>query len=130
VNNTATLELPATTAETKSAVAVALHAVIRPTATSEQLYGISEQPKPTCPIIDAVIANLRKCDREMNRWERHKDDAEYLAQVLDTVAWIIGNIEPDIEKIRVNADKIRGWGQEWKELAKEHVPKPDETESA
>ena len=40
-----------------------LHAVARPTATSEQLYGISEQPKPTCPMIDSVIADLRKCDQ-------------------------------------------------------------------
>ena len=107
-----------------------LQRLVRPEATSEQLYGISEQPKPTCPMIDAVIADLRKCDREMNRWERYKDDAEYLASVLDTVAWIIGNIEPDLEKIRENADKIRGWGQEWKELAKEHAPKPEQTESA
>lgn len=107
-----------------------LQRLVVPTATSEELYGISEQPKPTCPLIDAVIAGMRKCDREMYRWERHKDDAEHLAQVLDTVAGIVRNIEPDIEKIRDNADKIRRWGQEWKDLAKEHAPKPDENESA
>jgi len=117
-----------TTISTETPNGGSLERSVRPT--SEQLYGISEQPKPTCPMIDAVIADLRKCDREMNRWERHKDDAEYLAQVLDTVAWIIGNLEPELEKIRDNADKIRGWGQEWKELAKEHAPKPDEMESA
>ena len=119
-----------TAVELQGAVPIGSGAVLGRRLTSEELYGISEHPKPTCPMIDAVITDLRKCDREMNRWERHKDDAEYLAQVLDTVAWIIGNMEPDLEKIRDNADKIRGWGQEWKDLAKEHAPKPDETESA
>lgn len=103
--------------------------IVRPTQTSEQRYGISEQPKPTCPMIDSVISDLRKCDREMNRWERYKDDAEYLANVLDTVSSIVGNLESELEKIRDNADKIRRWGQEWKELAGAYIPKYEQTDS-
>lgn len=90
---------------------------------SEQLYGISEQPAPTCPKVDATIHSMRKALAALKGWKRM--DEEELRNACDYAEWHIGNAEGEIEDVREHAAKIREWGQQWKDLAKEHAPKPE-----
>lgn len=61
---------------------------------SEELYGVRNQPKPTCPTIDNLIQYLRIHDKVDN------------------------HILSELESIRQNAKSIREWGEEWKQLCK------------
>ena len=60
--------------------------------TSESNYGIMRQLSNTCPMIDAVIVEVRYSD--------------YSCTVTNMM-----------ENIRTHVSDIREWGQEWKELA-------------
>lgn len=69
--------------------------------TSERRFGITNQPSPTCPLIDDVIIcgkNLieRISDADENEFKWFKDDCEL---------------------IRNRVEEIRAWGKEWKDLA-------------
>jgi DNA repair exonuclease SbcCD ATPase subunit len=87
--------------------------------TSEERLGIREQPDPTCPMLDSVIRELQRATKELDRWQRDKEDAEALATRCEYAEWRLGGIEEELEKIRSHVSEIRAWGQEWKDLAKE-----------
>lgn len=91
---------------------------------SEELYGISEQPAPTCPKVDLVIRSMRKALAALNGWKRMDEDE--LRSACDYAEWHISNAEGEIDEVRFHAAKIRAWGQGWKDLAKEHAPKPEQ----
>lgn len=90
--------------------------------TSETLYGITEQPSPTCPMIDEAIASLRKALKSLSGWK--KMDEEQLKDACDYAEWHLSNAEGEMEQVRDHVESVRAWGQQWKDLAKEHAPAP------
>lgn len=83
--------------------------------TSEQRHNIMQQPKETCPIIDAVLKSVKGILKDFRYVEMSLD--------LDTLKESIGNAEHfmeyqldnALEDIRRNCADIRAWGQEWKD---------------
>ena len=61
---------------------------------NEKRFGLPNQPKPTCPIIDQL-------ELDLSSW------------LLDTGRYPY--VESKLEEIRENALRIRLWGQSWKE---------------
>ena len=94
--------------------------------TSEELFGIDEQPKQNCPKVDKGIRawysvqrdieyyckNLRRCDTV--------DEAEKIGGDID---WAIGSLDivEEYEELREQCEKIRAWGQGWKDIAKKLI---------
>jgi hypothetical protein len=75
---------------------------------SENDHGISRQPGPTCPMLDAAIDNIR----DASRLAYDKADPDDIEAECDSA-------EANIENARHNVERIRDWGREWKEFAKQ-----------
>ena len=58
---------------------------------SEKIYGVVQQPSPTCPLIDDVINSL--CNSDYDK------------------------LACKLENIRQHVKDIRSWGEQWKQLA-------------
>ena len=95
---------------------------------SEELYEITEQPSPTCPLIDESIRSVRKALEALKGWKKMEEDD--LRSACDYAEWYLSSAEGEIEVVRDHVEKVRAWGQEWKDLAKEHAPKPENSISA
>lgn len=65
--------------------------------TSEQRYGLTEQPNEMCPLIDKIGDRI---------------DCGYAMSAQDM-----------LEDLRNEIMELRAWGQDWKELAKESLAK-------
>ena len=92
--------------------------------TSEYLFGINEQPKEQCPLINEVISQLVDNSKEIKDvWQNLRDveEAESYLSTLDWAEYNIRNLESNMEEIRVNIEKLRAWGEEWKDFAKQLV---------
>lgn len=87
--------------------------------TNEQRFEIAPQPEATCPMIDAIIKKLNSVERSIRGFQ-NLDDVDELKEVIDSIhsdlfSW--NDLESDLEKIRNHVEKIRNWGEEWKQLA-------------
>lgn len=96
--------------------------------TSEMYYGVSPQPPDTCPMIDRGLEGLKNMTKNNPRDSliRRADEDELrgmLEEVSYTNGYYYGDVEQAFEEVRNNASKLRAWGQEWKELAKESTEK-------
>ena len=96
--------------------------------TSEELYGIVEQPRNTCPMIDEALRELAQIARRIRGYERAGEDE--LRDMLSDVELCIGcldgwNRTGLLEDIRKNVTAIRSWGQEWKAYAMDYAPAPE-----
>ncbi len=92
---------------------------------SETLYGISRQPAPACPTINAAIDDVVKLQRRIKGYERAEEDE--LRDMLSDVEYLLGELcgygrTGTLEDLRDRITDVRAWGQEWKDLAKEHTP--------
>jgi phosphopantothenate synthetase len=87
--------------------------------TSEEQFGISPQPKETCPMIDEVISYLKKIEQAIYRHEKLEED-ELRSVINDVDCWVSG-LTDTMESIRENTSSIRDWGNEWKSLAKKII---------
>ena len=86
--------------------------------TSEETHGITQQPPPTCPLIDDAIADVRKVLSLLKN--SHKMELEELRNACDSAEWAIDNLlgsRGHLESIRERTSAIREWGEEWKQLA-------------
>jgi predicted nuclease with TOPRIM domain len=81
--------------------------------TSESQFGIMEQPRATCPLINSVISSGKLLI------DRIPDGDSY------DFKWF----KEECEEIRNNVGDIRSWGQEWKVLAKDLHSEVREMES-
>lgn len=118
---------------TETPIGGSLERSVRPTATSEELYGITKQPPPTCPLIDDALKEVNGCQKRIRNYERADEDElrDMLSDVESNLGTVSGYRNSGLlEDIRQRVEEIRAWGEEWKRLAIEHAPKPDETESA
>jgi len=98
--------------------------------TSEEKYGISEQPDDTCPLIN----HAQDCIKDMmntfpsSRMMRNADEEELRGMLQDaeeTVNWEGEKADEKLEEIRERVTKIRAWGQDWKDFAKDMAGQVD-----
>jgi len=94
--------------------------------TSEKLFGIDEQPEQNCPKVDKGIKVWYsvKCDiegycKDLKRCDT-VDEAEKIGGDID---WAIGRLDivEEYEELRKQCEKIRAWGQGWKDIAKKLI---------
>ena len=93
--------------------------------TSEALYGVSKQPPDTCPLINEAIKDVDRVFKIIRGYER-ADESE-LRDMLSSVETHLSSLcgygnSGLLEDIRKRTIEIRAWGQEWKDLAKQHPP--------
>ena len=84
--------------------------------TSEVRLGITKQPADSCPLINEALGALKEADAHLR-----KPDTEYPDQMesdMSDAEWHIDQAKSKLEEIREANEKIRAWGQEWKDLAK------------
>ncbi len=89
--------------------------------TSEDLFGISKQPKEQCPLIDKVLSELEAESKNIKySWQNLKDieEAEPYLSELDWAEYNLRNMDGNLEELRTNITNLRTWGEEWKDLAK------------
>lgn len=95
-------------------------------STSEELFGVDEQPEANCPRVDRGLKvwydvqrdiygyckDLKRCDT--------LDEAEKIGCNID---WAIGSLDvvEEYEELRRQCENIRTWGQGWKDLAKKLI---------
>lgn len=90
---------------------------------SEELFDIMEQPPQQCPNIDSIIRDLEGgCEKIQNiindiKRTNNIDDIQSLASDID---WYLNDLykSNELNKLRKQIELIRGWGEEWKNLAK------------
>lgn len=83
--------------------------------TNEEAFNVSEQPEPTCPMIDSLIKKANEIMRTIAGYNRMNEDE--LLSVVDDVDMLIRCFEDELNGIRHHVEKIRSWGQEWKDVA-------------
>lgn len=94
---------------------------------SEKEHDITEQPDPTCPMIDALIKKLKSAERSMSKFPKC-DDIEQMRDMLDSVHTELfhwSSAESSLEDIRSHVESIRAWGEEWKQYALQ-LAKPEQ----
>lgn len=82
--------------------------------TNEEYFEVSPQPKETCPIIDELIYDIDVILDTIKNYS--KADEEELLNMVDTIDSYIWSFTDRLEEIRRNAELIRKWGQEWKDI--------------
>lgn len=93
-------------------------------STSEQLFGIEEPPPYQCSNIDKVIKGLRSAEKTASRNYSHSEEDE-LRSALSDIEHDLWNLESEVEDIRKECERIREWGQAWKEQCKAIVNRSD-----
>lgn len=87
---------------------------------SEKEHGITEQPAPTCPMIDKILRKLERVEQAMRNFDRF-DDPEQLKTILCTVEDELFNwnssVYDNLDEIRTHVENTREWGEEWKQYA-------------
>jgi hypothetical protein len=89
--------------------------------TSEDLFGISKQPKEQCPLIDKVLCELEAESRNIKYayWNlKDIEEAEPYLSDLDWAEYNLRNMDGNLEELRTNITNLRTWGEEWKDFAK------------
>lgn len=98
--------------------------------TGEFIYGITPQPKETCPIVDNGIRRVQNAYKEVKGVK--PDHYEYdelvtlVENMVSNVEYELWDVENLFEQCRQQATDIRNWGQEWKDLAKSLDKEKDE----
>jgi len=87
--------------------------------TSEKQYGIVEQPGPTCDLIAPIHVKIKHIQQQCRNWQKYKDDTEYLSELVDNFEYLVDEIDSELQNITTHVEKIRAWGQDWKDLIKE-----------
>ena len=84
---------------------------------SEEVFGIKQPVDYQCKTIDTYI-------EKVNKALGHVSDLDSVSSVDDAkdlqfeIEYYLGDLEGDLEEIRRTFEKLRDWGQAWKELAK------------
>jgi hypothetical protein len=93
--------------------------------TSEKLFGIDEQPEQNCPKVDKGIKAWYSVQRDIEGYckERRCDTVEEAEKIGGDIDWAIGSLDvvEEYEELRKQCEKIRAWGQGWKDLAKKLI---------
>lgn len=88
--------------------------------TSEEIHEISQQPPPTCEIIDKALKEINDTQRRIRGYEKSDEDElrDMLSDVESNIASLSGYGQSGLlEDIRDRVTEIRQWGEEWKKYA-------------
>ena len=94
--------------------------------TSEELFGIDEQPEQNCPKVDNGIKAWYSVQRDIEEYckDLNRCDTVYEAEKIGgDIDWLIGSLDvvEEYEELRKQCEKIRAWGQGWKDIAKKLI---------
>lgn len=85
---------------------------------TEYLLGIDKPPEYQCRHIDSILRELNYANDAIHKSKRY-DDIEDLKECLDDIENALYNLDYDLEDIRDAIVKVRGWGEQWKQVAKD-----------
>lgn len=88
---------------------------------SEARLGVCKQPEPTCTEIDRAIKKVRNalsCLKSATKLAGYEPDTKDICDEIESAAWDVEDLEDAFEYCRSQAEEIRAWGQEWKDVAK------------
>ena len=94
--------------------------------TSEELFGIDEQPEQNCPKVDKGLKAWYSVQRDIEGYCKDLkrcdtvDEAEKIGGDID---WAICSLDivEEYEELRKQCAKLRAWGQGWKDIAKKLI---------
>ena len=91
--------------------------------TSEELFDITEQPPNQCPNIDKIIRDLEdSCEQiqSIAKDIKRTDNIEDVPSLAGDIDWHSNHIDKssELNELRKQIELLRGWGEEWKNLAK------------
>lgn len=91
--------------------------------TSEQLFDITEQPTQQCPNIDNMIRDLESTCKQIQSIAndiKRTDNIDDIPSLAGDIDWYSSDIDKskELNELRKQIELIRGWGEEWKKLAK------------
>jgi hypothetical protein len=94
--------------------------------TSEELFGINEQPEQNCPKVDEGIGNWYYVKREIEyccRQLKQCDTVEEAEKIGSDIDWKLESLDivKEYEELRRQCEKLRAWGQGWKDIAKKLI---------
>ena len=94
--------------------------------TSEKLFGIDEQPEQNCPKVDKGLKAWYSVQRDIEGYckdLKRCDTVEEAEKIGGDIDWLIGSLDvvEEYEELRKQCEKIRAWGQGWKDLAKKLI---------
>jgi len=92
--------------------------------TSESLFGIAQPPDYQCNAIDSMIRDMKSVDCDAQSIQKNEDISECHSTARD-IEYNIAALQNELEKLRRAVDALRGWGEQWKCVAKkmcEHSP--------
>jgi hypothetical protein len=94
--------------------------------TSEKLFGIDEQPENNCPRVNkgleawsSVQRYIKKYCDDLKRCNT-VEEAEKIGGDIDSEIQSL-DIKEEYEELRKQCEKIRAWGQGWKEIAEKLI---------
>jgi hypothetical protein len=90
--------------------------------TSETLFDIEPQPKQQCPSINKMQANIEAGIKEIEHYSnslRNIEGAESIVVDIEgALSYYFSDKHFELEELRGEIEKIRLWGEGWKNLAK------------
>ena len=91
--------------------------------TSEELFDITEQPPQQCPSIDNIIRDLEGTCKQIQSIVndiKRTDNIEDIPSLAGDIDWHSSDIDKakELNELRKQIELVRGWGEEWKSLAK------------
>lgn len=90
--------------------------------TSEILFGINEQPELQCPSINKIQANIKDGIKEIEHYAKALRDIEggesIGSDIESSLTYYFSDKLFELEELRNKFEKMRSWGDDWKNLAK------------
>ena len=91
--------------------------------TSEELFDITEQPPQQCPNIDTIIRDLEGTCKQIQSIAndiKRTDNIDDIPSLAGDIDWYSSDIDKskELNELRKQIELVRGWGEEWKNLAK------------
>lgn len=92
-------------------------------STSEELFGITQQPPQQCPNIDSIIRDLQNTCEQIQSIAndiKRTDNLDDIPSLAGDIDWRSSYIDKskELNELRKQIELVRGWGEEWKNLAK------------
>tara|TARA_Y100001956_G_scaffold79730_1_gene93382 strand:- start:98 stop:442 length:345 start_codon:yes stop_codon:yes gene_type:complete len=84
---------------------------------SEDLVEISQPPPYNCPTIDTFVKQSKELESLVNDLCK-TNTLEECSEIAKDLDWFSGDFAGNFEDCRTMCEDIRGWGGEWKQLAK------------
>lgn len=91
---------------------------------TEDIFDIENPPPYTCPVFHNAISAIVDCEKAINKG-LSEDESDELKDALSDAEFNISGLAGTLEHLNDEVDKIRHWGIEWKEFAKQLIENYD-----